>query len=415
MDAAIKVPGLSNAWTMPIRGRTQMLTTGIRTPVGLKIQGADLAQIQEIGRQVESDLRGVPGTRNVFSERSSDGYFLDVVWDREALARYNLSLEAAQDALSTAVGGENVSTVIAGQERYPINVRYLRDFRSDLDALGRVLIPVTGDTQVALSELAKLQTLNGPAMIRNENGLLTGYVFVDIGDLSPGGYVDQAKSHLDSALHLPAGYSVQWSGEYESMQRVHDRLLIVVPLTIAIILLLLYANTQSFTKTMIVVMAVPFSAVGALWMVYLLGYNLSIAVWVGVIALLGVDAETGVFMLLYLDLAYEKARRRFGVLTSEQLEEAIVEGASKRIRPKFMTFATMCFGLIPVLWSTGTGSEIMKRVAAPMVGGILTSFALELLVYPAIYAVWRDRTPSTERSADTAPQETTRIPLSLAR
>src|SRR5258706_6741126 len=277
MDAALKIPGLSNAWTMPIRGRTQMLTTGIRTPVGLKIQGADLAQIQEIGRQIEGALRGVPGTRNVFSERSSDGYFLDVVWDREALARYNLSLEAAQQALSTAVGGENVSTVIAGQDRYPINVRYLRDFRSDFDALGRVLIPVTGDTQVALSELAKLRSLNGPAMIRNENGLLTGYVYVDIGDLAPGSYVGQARRHLDTQLHLPAGYSLQWSGEYESMQRVHDRLLIVVPLTVTIILLLLYANTQSFVKTMIVVMAVPFSAVGALWMVYLLGYNLSIA------------------------------------------------------------------------------------------------------------------------------------------
>lgn len=392
MDAALKIPGLSNSWTMPIRGRTQMLSTGLRTPVGLKIQGADLTQIQEIGRQVEGALRNVSGTRNVFAERSSEGYFLDVVWDREALARYNLSLEAAQQALSTAVGGENVSTVIAGRERYPINVRYMRDFRSDLEALGRVLIPVTGDTQVALSELAKLQTLNGPAMIRNENGLLTGYVFVDIGDLPPGTYVDEARRYLDTQIHLPAGYSLLWSGEYESMQRVHDRLLVVVPLTVAIILFLLYANTRSFVKTMIVVLAVPFSAVGALWVVYLLGYNLSIAVWVGVIALLGVDAETGVFMLLYLDLAYEKARRRYGVLTQEHLYEAIVEGAAKRLRPKFMTFATMCLGLIPVLWSTGTGSEIMKRIAAPMVGGILTSFALELLVYPAIYAVWRERT-----------------------
>ena len=421
MDAALKVPGLSNSWTMPIRGRTQMLSTGLRTPVGLKIQGADLAKIQEIGRQVEGELHNVPGTRNVFSERSSDGYFLDIVWAREALARYNLSLDAAQQALSTAVGGENVSTVIAGQERYPINVRYMRDFRSDMDALGRVLIPVTGDTQVPLSDLAELSTRNGPAMIRNENGLLTGYVFVDIDNIAPGTYVDHARDYLSTNLHLPAGYSLQWSGEYESMQRVHDKLLVVIPLTIAIILLLLYANTQSFVKTMIVVAAVPFSAVGALWMVYLLGYNLSIAVWVGVIALLGVDAETGVFMLLYLDLAYEKAKRRYGTLTEEHLTEAIVEGAAKRLRPKFMTFATMCLGLIPVLWSTGTGSEIMKRIAAPMVGGILTSFALELLVYPAIYAVWRKRSLSAEGSPDPAPQgsstlkETTRIPLSFTR
>jgi len=421
MDAAIKVPGLSNAWTMPIRGRTQMLSTGLRTPVGLKIQGADLAQIQQLGSQVEAALRAVPGTRNVFAERASDGYFLDVVWDREALARYNLSLESAQDALATAVGGENVSTVIAGQERYPINVRYLRDFRSDLDALGRVLIPVTGDTQVALSELAQLRTLNGPAMIRNENGLLTGYVFVDTGDIAPGTYVEQARRQLDTKLHLPAGYSVQWSGEYESMQRVHDRLLVVVPLTFAIILFLLYANTRSLVKTSIIVLAVPFSAVGALWMVYLLDYNLSVAVWVGVIALLGVDAETGVFMLLYLDLAYEKARRRYAVLSKEQLYEAIVEGAAKRLRPKFMTFATMCLGLIPVLWSTGTGSEIMKRIAAPMVGGILTSFALELLVYPAIYAVWRERSilvaPAPSEPAPTLHNATeeVRMPLSLTR
>ena len=422
MDAALKVPGLSNAWTMPIRGRTQMLSTGLRTPVGLKIQGADLTQIQEVGRQVEASLRKVPGTRNVFAEHASEGYFLDVTWDREALARYNLSLEAAQQALSTAVGGENVSTVIAGRERYPINVRYLRDFRSDLDALGHVLIPVTGETQVALSELAALRTLNGPAMIRNENGLLTGYVFVDTGDVAPGTYVEQARTTLDQQVHLPAGYSLQWSGEYESIARVHQRLLVVVPLTIAIILFLLYANTGSFVKTMIVVMAVPFSAVGALWVVYLLGYNLSVAVWVGVIALLGVDAETGVFMLLYLDLAYEKARRRSSVLTKEQLYEAIVEGAAKRLRPKFMTFATMCLGLIPVLWSTGTGSEIMKHIAAPMVGGILTSFALELLVYPAIYAVWREKTLSAEGSvnqpapqASGALQETTRFSLSLTR
>ena len=422
MDAALKVPGLSNAWTMPIRGRTQMLSTGLRTPVGLKIQGADLTQIQEIGHQIEGALRTVPGTRNVFAEHASEGYFLDVVWDRDALARYNLSLEAAQQALSTAVGGENVSTVIAGRERYPINVRYLRDFRSDLEALGRVLIPVTGDTQVALTELAKLHTLNGPAMIRNENGLLTGYVYVDTGDVAPGTYVEQARRTVEQ-LHLPAGYSLQWSGEYESIERVRQRLLVVVPLTIAIILFLLYANTRSFVKTSIVVLAVPFSAVGALWMVYLLNYNLSIAVWVGVIALLGVDAETGVFMLLYLDLAYEKARRRYAVLTREHLEEAIVEGAAKRLRPKFMTFATMCLGLIPVLWSTGTGSEIMKRIAAPMVGGILTSFALELLVYPAIYAVWRERTLSapdlaptpTTTSALNSPTEAVRMPLSLTR
>jgi copper/silver efflux system protein len=391
MNEALKIPGLSNYWTMPIRGRIEMLTTGIRTPVGLKIQGGDVNRIQEVGRQVEGVLKGVPGTRSVFAERTGDGYFLDVTWDRKALASFGLSIEEAQNALSTAVGGDNVSTTIEGRERYPINVRYKRDFRSDLEALGRVLVPAGGDRQIPLSELATIQMLNGPAMIRNEDGLLTGYVFVDLGDRSPGDYVAQARRELDSKLHLPAGYTVLWSGQYESAERVRQRLTLVIPVTLAIILFLLYSNTRSMVKTAIIILAVPFSAVGALWLVYLLGYNMSIAVWVGIIALLGIDAETGVFMLLYLDLAYEKAKHDHPQLTRHVLYEAIVEGAAKRLRPKFMTFATMSVGLIPILWSTGTGSEIMKRIAAPMVGGIVTSFILELLVYPAIYAFWREK------------------------
>jgi Cu(I)/Ag(I) efflux system membrane protein CusA/SilA len=390
MNRALKIPGLSNYWTMPIRGRIEMLTTGIRTPVGLKIQGNDIQKIQEIGRQVEGVLSGVPGTRSVFAERTGDGYFLDVTWDRNALASFGLSVEEAQNALSTAVGGENVSTTVEGRERYPINVRYKRDFRSDLDALGKVLVPATGDKQIPISELATLRMLNGPAMIRNEDGLLTGYVFVDVAGRSPGDYVAQAKNELQKKLQLSTGYSVFWSGQYESAERVRQRLMLVVPITVAIILFLLYANTKSVAKTAIIILAVPFSAVGALWLVYLLGYNMSIAVWVGIIALLGIDAETGVFMLLYLDLAYEKALREHVRLSRGQLYEAIVEGAAKRLRPKFMTFATMSVGLIPILWSTGAGSEIMKRIAAPMVGGIVTSFILELLVYPAIYAFWRE-------------------------
>jgi Cu(I)/Ag(I) efflux system membrane protein CusA/SilA len=390
MNQALKIPGLSNSWTMPIRGRIEMLTTGIRTPVGLKIQGADVGRIQEIGRQVEQALTGVPGTRSVFAERTGDGYFLDVNWNRQALARYGFSIEDAQSALSTAVGGENVSTIIQGRERYPVNVRYMRDFRSDLTALGQVLISTGGDKQVPLSELATIRTLTGPAMIRNEDGLLTGYVFVDVDGRPLGDYVEQAQRTLRDHIQLPAGYSMLWSGQYESAQRVRQRLMVIVPVTIAIILFLLYCNTRSVVKTMIVTLAVPFSAVGALWLVYALGYNMSIAVWLGVVALLGIDAETGVFMLLYLDLAYEKARRETSHFTQEHLYEAIVEGAAKRLRPKFMTFATMSVGLIPILWATGTGSEIMKRIAAPMVGGICTSFLLELLVYPAIYAVWRE-------------------------
>jgi len=390
MNNSLKIPGFSNAWTMPIRGRIEMLTTGIQTPIGLKIQGDDLGRIQELGYQAEQILKNVSGTRTVFAERTGDGYFLDVVWNREALARYGLSVEDAQNALSTAVGGANVSTMFEGRERYPISVRYLRDFRSDLDALGKVLIS-TGEKQIPLSQVATVRTLNGPAMIRNEDGLRTGYIFIDVAGRSLGDYVAQAQKALGERLHLPAGYSVVWSGQYESAQRVSERLTWVVPVTLAIILFLLYCNTRSMTKTLIVILAVPFSMVGAIWAVYALGYSTSVAVWVGVIALLGIDAETGVFMLLYLDLAHEKAKREHEQFTRQRLYDAIVEGAAKRLRPKFMTFATMTIGLGPTLWSTGTGSEIMKRIAAPMVGGICTSFVLELLVYPAIYAVWKEK------------------------
>src|SRR5581483_2573256 len=390
MNSALKIPGLANSWTMPIRGRVDMLSSGIRTPLGLKIQGDDVQKIQEIGLEAERLLSTVTGTRSVFAERTGDGYFLDIEWDRQALSRYGLSIEDAQNALSTAVGGENVSTLIAGRARYPINVRYQRDFRSDIESLGKVLISTDGQKQIPLAELATLRTLNGPSMIRDENGLLTGYVYVDPGTRAPGDYIQDAKRALEK-LSLPAGYSLTWSGQYESAERVRQRLMWIVPVTIVSILFLLYLNTRSAVKTMIVILAVPFSAVGAIWFVYLLGYNMSIAVWIGIIALLGIDAETGVFMLLYLDLAYEKAKSETARLTREQLYQAIVEGAAKRLRPKFMTFATMSIGLIPILWSTGTGSEIMKRIAAPMVGGILTSFLLELLVYPAVYAVWRGR------------------------
>jgi len=354
----------------------------------LKIQGIDLTQIQEIGTQIEPVLRAVPGTRSVFAERAGDGFFLDVVWNREALAQYGISMEEAQSALSTAVGGENVSTMIDGRERYPINVRYMRDFRSDLDALGKVLI-ASGNQQIPLSQLATIRTLNGPAMIRDENGLRTGYVYVNVGDRPYGDYINDAQQALAKRLKLPLGYTLAWSGQYESSQRVRERLYLVMPITFALILFLLYCNTRSAMKTLIVILAIPFSVVGALWAVYALDYNLSIAVWVGIIALLGIDAETGVFMLLYLDLAYEKAHKNRVTMTDERLQEAVVEGAAKRLRPKFMTFATMTIGLVPILWSTGTGSQIMKRIAAPMIGGICTSFLLELLVYPAIYAVWR--------------------------
>jgi copper/silver efflux system protein len=398
MNAALRLPGLANSWTMPIRGRIDMLSTGMRTPVGLKIQGATLPQIQRLGQEAESILSSLPGTRNVFAEHAADGYFLDVDWNREALARYGLSMEDAQNALATAVGGENISSVIEGRERYPVNVRYARDFRSDLTALGKVLVSTNGDKQIPLSELATIGTKTGPAMIRDEQGLLTEYVFIDVADVPIGDYVDRAKRELDERMRLPVGANISWSGQFESARRVRQRLTLMVPVTIAIIFFLIYLNTRSVAKTLIVTLAVPFSAVGAIWMVYALGFNMSVAVWVGIIALLGIDAETGVFMLLYLDLAYQHARGRHAQFTAENLHDAIVEGSAKRLRPKFMTFAAMGVGLVPIMFSTGMGSEVMKRIAAPMIGGIVTSFVLELLVYPAIYGLWRGRELAEEAS-----------------
>jgi Cu(I)/Ag(I) efflux system membrane protein CusA/SilA len=390
MNEALKVPGLANAWTMPVKGRTDMLTTGVRTPVGLKIAGADVEQIEKIGMQAESLLASINGTRSVFAERTGGGYFLDIAWNRDELARYGLSIEEVQTVIQNAIGGENVTTAIQGRERYPVNVRYMRDFRSDLSALGRVLVPASGgQRQIPLAQLATIRPTSGPAMLRDENGLLTGYVYVDLTERDANSYVEEARQVLHDKLKLPAGYSISWSGQYEAMQRVKQRLQLVVPLTLFLIFLLLYLNTRSITKTLVVLLAVPFSAIGAIWLLYILGYNLSVGVWVGLIALLGVDAETGVFMLLYLDLAYEQARREGRLRNLPDLQEAILHGAVKRLRPKFMTVAAAFLGLLPIMWSTGPGSDVMKRIAAPMIGGIITSFLLELVVYPAVYQIWK--------------------------
>src|SRR5215471_4501042 len=392
MNAAVRLPCVSNAWTMPVKGRIDMLTTGMRTPVGLKISGDDAAEIERIGTRIEALLEPVPGTRSVFAERTGGGYFLDFVWNREALARYGLSIDDAQTAVQNAIGGENITTTVEGRERYPVNVRYMRDFRSDFRALGRVLLPASGgQRQIPLAQLAEIKTVSGPAMLRDEDGLLTGYVYVDIAGRDPSSYIADAAPRLSANLKLKPGYSVTWSGQYEALQRVRERLTVVVPFTLFVIFWLLYLNTRSVTKSAIVLLAVPFSAVSAVWFLYLLGYHMSVAVWVGLLALLGVDAETGVFMLLYLDLAYERARREGSLTTLAGLRAAIRQGAARRLRPKLMTVATMFLGLLPILWSTGTGSDVMKRIAAPMIGGILTSFVLELVVYPALYEVWRAR------------------------
>jgi Cu(I)/Ag(I) efflux system membrane protein CusA/SilA len=389
MDRALQIPGTTNAWTMPIKARIDMLTTGVRTPIGIKVFGPDLAEIEDVGRRLEPILRALPGTRSVFAERAAGGYFVDFVLKREELARYGLSVASVQDVIMSAVGGENVTTTIEGRARYPVNVRYPRELRDDLDSLARVLVMTPGGAQVPLGQLAELRQVNGPSMIRNENGLLAGYVFVDTGVSDIGGYVDRAKQAVQSQLTLKPGYSLEWSGQYENMLRVRERLKLVVPITIFTIFFLLYMNTGSAAKAGIVMLAVPFSVVGAVWLMFALGYNVSIAAWVGMIALMGLDAETGVFMLLFLDLSYDEARREGRLRSLHDLHEAIIHGAVKRVRPKMMTVAAAFMGLMPIMWATGSGADVMKRVAAPMVGGLVTSFLMELLVYPAIYLLWK--------------------------
>jgi Cu(I)/Ag(I) efflux system membrane protein CusA/SilA len=390
MNAALQMPGVSNAWTMPIKARIDMLTTGVRTPVGIKVYGSDLKQIEQIGTEIEGILPKVRGTRNVFAERTGGGYFLDFDWKREEMARYGLSIEDVQAVLMSAVGGENVTTTIEGRERYPVNVRYLQDFRSDINRLSRVLVPtMDGKTQIPVSQLADIKLSSGPAMLRDENGMLNGYVYVDVAGRDVGSYVEEAKQTVREKVKLPAGYTLIWSGQYEAMQRVRERLTVILPLTLFIVMMLLYMNTKSLTETMLIMVAVPFSAVGAIWFLYFLGYNMSIGVWVGLIALLGVDAETAIFMLLYLNIAYEGAKKEGKMNSLADLQNAIHDGAVKRIRPKFMTVAVMFMGLVPIMWSTGAGADVMRRIAAPMIGGIFTSFILELVVYPAIYEVWK--------------------------
>ncbi|HBB68085.1 MAG TPA: CusA/CzcA family heavy metal efflux RND transporter [Elusimicrobia bacterium] len=391
IDSRMQFPGVSNAWTMPIKARIDMLTTGVRTPVGIKIFGADLKKIEETGLEVERLVRRVKGTRSVYAERTAGGYFLDFTLKREALARYGLTVKEAQMSLMTAIGGQNLTTTVEGRERYSVNVRYARDFRDNLDKLRRVLVTAENGVNVPLAQIADIEFRQGPAMIRDENGLLSGYVYVDIEGVDVGTYVKDAKKLVGEKLKLPAGYTLQWSGQYENMLRVRERLKFVLPLTIFLIFLLIYMNTKSAVKTSIVLLAVPFSLIGAVWLVYLLGYNMSIAVWVGMIALMGLDAETGVFMLLYLELAYEEMKKAGRMNSPEDLEEAVIRGAVKRIRPKLMTVTAAFMGLVPIMWALGAGSDVMKRIAAPMIGGLFTSFALELLVYPVIFHLWKGR------------------------
>ncbi len=399
MDRALQIPGNVNSWTMPIKARIDMLSTGVRTPVGIKVLGANLEEIQRIGQQVEAAVRGVPGTRSVFAERAAGGYFVDFVPRRDVLARHGLTVADLQEVILTAVGGEPIGTTIEGRERYTISVRYPRELRDEVDQLERVLVTTPRGVQVPIGEVADIVLASGPAMIRDENGMLAGYVYVDVAGRDIGGYVAAARRAVESAVTLPAGYAIAWSGQYENMLRVRERLKLIVPLTVLLIFVLLYLNTKSAFKTMVVMLAVPFSLVGAVWLLYALGYNISIGVWVGMIALMGLDAETGVFMLLFLDLSCADARRRGQLGSEAELREAIIHGAVKRIRPKLMTVAAASMGLMPIMWSMGTGADMMKRVAAPMVGGLATSFLMELLVYPAIYLLWMRRSLRAVRPA----------------
>jgi Cu(I)/Ag(I) efflux system membrane protein CusA/SilA len=370
-----------------------MLSTGIRTPVGIKILGADVRELERIGLELERILRQVPGTRSVFAERAAGGYFLDFDLKREALARYGLTVQDANDVIMQALGGAQATTTVEGRERYSVNLRYPRELRESVQQLGRVLVTTQTGAHVPMADIADIHLSQGPSMIRDENGLLAAYVFIDF-DTSQrdmGGFVDDAKRAVAAQLKPTSGYTLLWSGQFENMARVRERLKIILPITVVLIFLLLYANTKSAFKTLIVMLAVPFSLVGAVWLLFMLGYNVSIAVWVGMIALMGLDAETGVFMLLFLDLAYDEAVRAGRMRTSADLTEAIIHGAVRRVRPKAMTVCAALMGLLPILWSIGTGSDVMKRIAAPMVGGLVTSFALELLVYPAIYDLWKRR------------------------
>ena len=397
LNEVVQIPGLNNAWTMPIRTRIDMLSTGIKTPVGIKIAGADLATLERIGTEVEAVVRKVPGTTSVFAERVMGGRFIEFEIDREAIARYGLTLADVQEVLSVALGGVALTTTVEGLQRYTVNLRYDRDFRSDLRALREdIVVPTPTGAQIPLGQLATVKVVDGPMGIKSEGAVPNAWVYVDIRGVDVGTYVQMAMRAVNEAeargdIKLSAGYNIFWSGQYEYMLRAKERLMIVVPMTLLLITLIIYLNTKSAIKTAIVMLAVPFSLVGAFWAIYLCGYNLSVAVWVGIIALAGLDAETGVVMLLYLDLAFADWKKKGAMNTTTDLHEAIYHGAVKRVRPKAMTACVIIAGLAPILWSHGAGADVMKRIATPMVGGVITSTIMELAVYPAIYFLWRSR------------------------
>lgn len=396
MNAAIQFPGLSNAWTMPISNRINMLATGIKTPVGLKVAGPNLVELERIAAEIETVVRQVPGTTSVFAERVMGGNYIEFEISREEIARYGLALRDVQEVLEVALGGMPLTTTVEGLERYSINLRYDRDFRENLDALKQIIVPTPSGAQIPLGQLAALKVTRGAMGIKSEGAIPNAWIYVDVKGVDVGTYVQMAQRAVNEAIaakHIvvPSGYNIFWSGQYEYMQRAKQRLSIVIPLTLLLIVLIIYLNTRSAVKTAIVLLAVPFSLVGAFGLLWLAGYNLSVAVWVGIIALAGLDAETGVVMLLYLDLAYLQWSKEGKMRNRDDLRDAIYHGAVKRVRPKAMTAAVIIAGLVPILWSHGAGADVMKRIATPMIGGVVTSTLMELLVYPAIFYLWRSR------------------------
>ena len=392
MDKALQFPGVSNAWTMPIKARIDMLATGIRTPVGVKVFGTDLAEMEKVARQIEAAVRTVPGTTSAFAERIIGGYYLNIDPNRAQLARYGLMITDVQDVIATALGAEAVTTTVEGRERYTVSIRYPRELRSDPQSIAtQVLIPLANGGTVPLGEVAKVELAKGPATIRTENAQLAAYIYIDLRDRDIGSYVADAQKAVAAQVKFPPGYYVTWSGQFEYMERAKARLKVVVPITVLIIFLLLYLNFRRVTETLIVMLSVPFALVGGLWLMWWLGFNLSVAVAVGFIALAGVAAETGVVMLIYLDNALTELQAERAIegdeFTREDLYTAIMAGAVERVRPKMMTVAAIMAGLLPIMWSHGTGAEVMQRIAVPMIGGMVSSTVLTLVVIPAIYAV----------------------------
>jgi Cu(I)/Ag(I) efflux system membrane protein CusA/SilA len=391
MDRVLQFPGMPNIFWMPIQTRTEMLATGIRSVLGIKVFGPNLEAIEAVGERIEAVLGPLRGTRSAFYDRAAGGYYLDFDIRRTEAARYGLTIADVQDVIETAIGGKHITWTVEGRERYSVNLRYPRELRDDVEKLKRILVDTPGGAAVPIAQLADIRYSVGPPMVRDEDAQLVGYVFVDVAGRDLGGYVAEAKKALADRVRLPAGVHLAWAGQFEYLERAQEKLLFIAPLTLLLVFVLIYLNTGSAVKTLIVFLAVPFSLVGAVWLLYLLGYHLSVAVWVGLIALAGLDAETGVVMLLYLDLAFDQMKREGRMRSFADLREAVMLGAVKRIRPKMMTVTAILAVLLPIMWSSGTGADVMKRIAAPMLGGIVTSAILELLIYPAIYTIWKWR------------------------